>query len=100
MARTKVSHRKLPLPPHLAIKGKENRGLQLRHILRDLALKHRTQEPQVFYPIRDLSRHFRVPLSTVARVYDELEAEGILVRGWGFKALLQGTCSGTPLRRL
>lgn len=61
MARRKISHRTPPLPARLAIKGKENRGLQLLHILRDFALKHRKQEPQVFYPIRDLARHSRVP---------------------------------------
>jgi DNA-binding transcriptional regulator YhcF (GntR family) len=59
-----------------------------------VALKNQRPEPQIFYPIRDVARHFRVPPSTVARVYDHLEEEGILVSVRGSKTLLQGLSSG------
>lgn len=97
MARRKISHQTPPLPKGVGFKSKQNKGLQLLHILREHALKYRSREPQAFYPIRDLSRHFKVPVSTVARVYDELEAEGILVSVRGSRTLLQGSSSGRHL---
>ena len=52
-------------------------------LLRGIAIASQREEPQGFYPLREVARHFTVPLSTVSRVYGELEEEGILasVRG-------------------
>jgi hypothetical protein len=97
MARPKLTHRAPPLPPKAACKLGENKAERLLDILRGVALTHQRAEPQVFYPIRDVARHFRAPLSTVARIYNQLEDEGILVGIRGSKTLLQGTSSGRHL---
>lgn len=97
MVRRKPIQRVPALPSVKGLKLGENKGLQLLEILRGIALKNQRPEPQVFYPIRDVARHFRVPLSTVVRVYDQLEQEGILVSIRGSKTLVQGLTSGRHL---
>src|SRR5262245_31068768 len=59
-----------PLPTRLTLKAKERKGTQLLEILRGIAIANQHEGPQVFYPIREIARHFTVPLSTVSRVYD------------------------------
>jgi hypothetical protein len=86
-----------PLPARLTFKAKEHKGAQLLEILRGIAIANQHEESQVFYPIREVARHFAVPLSTVSRVYDALEAEGILVSVRGSKTLLQGLSGGRHL---
>lgn len=97
MARKKLAHRAPTLPGKAVLKGAVNKPARLLEVLRNVALENQRKEPQVFYPIRDVARHFRVPLSTVARVYDQLEQEGILVSVRGSKTLLQGLSSGRHL---
>jgi len=72
------------------LKAGTNPGLRLLEILRGIALKNQRPEVEIFYPIRHVARHFHVPASTVARIYDQLEQEGILVSVRGSKTLLQG----------
>src|SRR5438094_10502964 len=60
-------------------------------------MANQQEEPQVFYPIREVARHLRVPVSTVSRVYDALEEEGILVSVRASKTLLQGLSGGRHL---
>ena len=52
------------------------------------------EEPQVFHPVRTVAKHFDVPVSLTARVYEQLENEGLLTRIRGSKTLLQGRSSG------
>jgi DNA-binding Lrp family transcriptional regulator len=49
----------------------------LLEILRDIAIANQQEEPQVFYPIREVASHLGVPVSTVSRIYNALEEEGI-----------------------
>ena len=97
MARPKIAHRVPALPARASLKPGQPKVARLLEILREIALKNQRPEPQVFYPIRDVARHFRVPASTVARIYDQLEDEGILVGVRGSKTLLQGSSSGRHL---
>src|SRR5882757_3509707 len=80
--RKKMARRLSPLPGRVIFEAK-NKGAQLLEILRGIAIENQQEEPQVFYPIREVARHLDVPVSTVSRVYDALEEEGILlsVRG-------------------
>ena len=57
---------------------------------RDVALKNQTEQPRVFYAVRDVAKSYRLPLSTVARAYRRLEHEGLLTRVRGSRTLLQG----------
>src|ERR1051325_6967529 len=97
MARRKLVHRVPALPAHTGFKTGGSKASRLLELLREISLKNQRAEPQVFYPIRDVARHFHVPVSLVARVYDQLEDEGILVSVRGSKTLLQGLSSGRHL---
>ena len=97
MARKKIVRGLPPLPSRLTLKRKEHKGAQLLEILRGIALANQQDEPQVFYPIREVARHLDVPVSTVSRIYDALEEEGILVSVRGSKTLLQGFSGGRHL---
>ncbi|MGH7984372.1 MAG: hypothetical protein ACREFF_14700 [Candidatus Udaeobacter sp.] len=97
MARKKIVRRLPPFSSRLTLKAKEHKGAQLLEILRRIAIANRQEEPQVFYPIREVARRFAVPVSTVSRVYGELEEEGILISVRGSKTLLQGLSGGRQL---
>ena len=97
MARRKLKKRVPALPAKTTMQLGRGKAEKLLQILREVALKNRSAGPQVFYPIRDVARHFGVPFSTVARVYNRLEEEGILVSVRGSKTLLQGSSSGRHL---
>ena len=73
MARKKIARGLPPFPSRLTFKAKKHKGAELLEILRDIAMANQQEEPQVFYPIREVARHLRVPVSTVSRVYDALE---------------------------
>ncbi len=57
--------------------------------LRRLADRCRGDKSLPFYPVREVTEHFGVPLSLVARVYKELEAEGLLLRVRSTGTMLQ-----------
>src|SRR6266853_4463358 len=98
MARKKIARGLSPLPSRLTFKAKKkHKGAQLLETLRDIAIANQQEEPQVFYPIREVARHLCVPLSTVSRIYNALEEEGILVSVRGSKTLLQGLSGGRHL---
>lgn len=63
---------------------------QLLEVLRRVGRTHQRDEAQPFYPVREIAQRFRVPLSTVARVYAQLEKECLLSRIRGSKTMLQG----------
>ena len=97
MARKKIMQDLPPLSAKLTLKAKEHKGAQLLEILRGIAIANQQENPQVFYPIREVARRFAVPISTVSRVYGALEEEGILVSVRGSKTLLQGLNGGRHL---
>ena len=95
--RKKMARRLPPLPASVTFKAKKHKGAELLEILRGIAIENQQEEPQVFYPIREVARHLGVPVSTVSRVYDALAEEGILVSVRGSKTLLQGLSGGRHL---
>ena len=64
MARKKIARGLPPLSSRLTFKAKKHKGAQLLEILRDIAIANQQEEPQVFYPIREVARHLGVPVST------------------------------------
>ena len=95
MARRKLERPRRPLPTKRLADIKD--AAKLLDIIRGIALKNRGQKTQVFYPIRDVARHFGVPISTVGRIYKQLEGEGVLASVRGSKTLLQGLSFGRQL---
>ena len=94
MARKKLVRRLPPLPAGPTFKAKDHKSARILEILRGIAVKNQTEEPQTFYSVRQVARRFRVPISTIARTYSELEDEGILTSVRGSKTLLQGLSAG------
>lgn len=90
MPRKNIARGLPSLPSRLTFKAKKHKGAQLLEILRGIAIANQQEEAQVFYPIREVAHHLCVPASTVSRVYDALEEEGILISVRGSKTLLQG----------
>ena len=97
MARKKIVRRMPPLPKGPALRAKEHKAERLLEILRGIAVTNQREEPQPFYPLRDVASQFQVPVSTVARVYGQLEDEGILSSVRGSKTILQGLSSARHL---
>lgn len=97
MSRKKFVHRLPQLPGRPVFKPKDHKTARLLEIMRGIAINNQTEEAQLFYPLRDVARHFHVTLSTIGRIYDQLEEEGILVSVRGSKTLLQGLSSGRHL---
>src|SRR5438128_848714 len=97
MARKKITRRLPPLPKGPIIRAKEHKAERLLEILRGIAVNNQRDDPQTFYPLRDVASRFQVPISTVARVYGQLEDEGILSSIRGSKTILQGLSSARHL---
>lgn len=91
MARKKVSRTLSPLPSRRRLDRIEHKTDGLAQILHAVALKNQRQQPRAFHSMREVSAHFKVPFSTVSRVYHRLEREGLLTRVRGAKTLLQGS---------
>lgn len=91
MARKKVPRTLSSLPARTRLDRIEHKTEGLAEILRGVALKNQREQPRAFYSMREVSTHFGVPFSTVSRVYDRLEREGLLTRVRGAKTLLQGS---------
>ena len=79
-----------PLPKGPALRAKDHKAERLLEILRGIAVANQQDISQPFYTIRDVASRFQVPISTVARVYGQLEDEGILTSIRGSKTILQG----------
>jgi IclR helix-turn-helix domain len=90
MARKKVSRTLALLPSRRALEKAHHKTETLTAILRDVAVKNQHEQPRAFHSVREVAAHFRVPVSTVSRVYRTLEQEGLLSRVRGSKTLLQG----------
>lgn len=97
MARKRSVRRLPPLPSRIGLKKRDHKIGRLLEILRAIAVSNQRNEPQLFYSVRDITRHFDVPVSTVARVYGQLEDEGLLASVRGSKTLLQGLSLGRQL---
>jgi hypothetical protein len=59
-------------------------------LLRDAAMKLRSENPQPFYSMREVSRFFEAPLAAIYIVYKVLEREGILNRIRSSRTVLAG----------
>jgi transposase len=90
MARKKVPRSLAPLPSRRAVERAHHKTEAVMELLRDVAVKNQLEQPRAFYSIRQVAAHFRVPSSTVSRVYQRLEQEGLLSRVRGSKTILQG----------
>jgi hypothetical protein len=97
MAGKKVT-RALAPPSRRALERAHHKTKALVGILRDVAVKNQQEQPSAFHSVRDVATHFRVPVSTVSRVYRTLEQEGLLSRVRGSKTLLQGLHFGRQLK--
>ena len=98
MARKKVSRALPELSRRAELQRATNKTERLIEILRKVALKNQQEQPRAFYSVRDVAKAYRVPLSTVARVYQQLEQEGLLTLVRGSKTLLQGLTSDRQLK--
>jgi hypothetical protein len=58
-------------------------------LLRRTAIEHRQSTSRPFYSIRTVARHFHLPSTTVARMYDRLKIEGLLGSIWGSKTIIE-----------
>lgn len=90
MARKKVSRALAPLPSRRALEKAHHKTETLTAIMRDVAVRNQQEQPRAFHSVRDVATHFKVPVSTVSRVYRHLEQEGLVSRVRGSKTLLQG----------
>jgi hypothetical protein len=90
MARKKVTRALAPLPSRRALDKAHHKTEALTEILRDVAVKNQQEQPRTFHAVRDVATHFKVPVSTVSKVYRHLEQEGLISRVRGSKTLLQG----------
>lgn len=90
MARKKVPRSLAALPSRRAVERAPHKTEALMETLRDVTVKNQLDQPRAFYSIRQVAAHFRVPFSTVSRVYRRLEQEGLLSRVRGSKTILQG----------
>src|ERR1700756_5951924 len=97
MARKKIVRRMPPLPKSAALRATDHKADRLLEILRGIAVTNQRDEPQPFYPLREVASRFQVPVSTVARGYGQLEEEGILTSVRGSKTVLQGLSSARHL---
>ena len=92
MSRKRVSRDLGPLP-------RPSRGSDsVPKILRSLALKNQREQARVFYSLREVAQRFRMPVSSVSKIYRELEREGLLSRVRGSKTILNGRRYNRRLR--
>jgi hypothetical protein len=97
MAQIRVSRDLGPLPQRSALKGPHDTVDGLRQTLRSLAVKNQREQSRVFYSLREVAKQFKVSVSTVAKIYHDLEQEGLLSRVRGSKTVLNGLRSNRRL---
>ena len=90
MSRTRISRDLGPLPSFKGLKSAQDKTGSLLQVLRSLALKNQREQPRVFYSLREVAKKFKVPVSTVAKAYRDLEQEGFLSRMRSSKTVLNG----------
>ena len=89
MARSRISP-DLGRIPHGSALSSEHKTEDLRELLKSLAIKNQREQPRIFYSLREVATRFKVPVSTVAKMYREMEQEGLLSRVRGSKTVLNG----------
>ncbi len=89
MARTRVSRDLGPLPARSALRT-AYKSKTVRQILHSLAIKNQTEQSRIFYSLREVAARFKVPVSAVAKIYRDMESEGLLSRVRGSKTILNG----------
>jgi len=90
MSRSRISPDLGRLPRVSVLKDAEHKVDNLRQLLRSLAIKNQREQPRIFYSLREVATRFKVPVSTVAKLYREMEQEGLLSRVRGSKTVLNG----------
>lgn len=90
MPRTKVSRDLSPLPLRPAPTTAHQKTDGLLQVIRSLAKKNQRNQSRVFYSVREIAKRFKVPVSTVAKVYRDMEQDGLLSRVRGSKTILNG----------
>ena len=90
MARSRISPDLGRIPHGYRLKESEHKTEDLRELLRSLAIKNQREQPRVFYSLREVATRFKMPVSTVAKIYREMEQEGLLSRVRGSKTVLNG----------
>jgi hypothetical protein len=88
MPRTKVFRDLEPLRRDDATRAVHAGTKSFPQVLRNLALKNQREQPRVFYSLREIAKRFNVSISTVAKVYRDMEHEGLLSRVRGSKTIL------------
>ncbi len=53
-------------------------------------MKNQREQPRIFYSLREVAKRFRVPVSTVAKIYRDMEQDGLLSRVRGSRTVLNG----------
>jgi hypothetical protein len=90
MTQARMSHDLGSLPGGSALKSTRNKTNAVRQILRSVAIKNQREQPRVFYSLREVGHRYKLPVSTVARIYRDLEQEGLLSRMRSSKTILNG----------
>jgi hypothetical protein len=71
----RINHVRLPSRLSLA----KRRNIALLSLLRAIARRSRARKLQQFHSIREVASHFRVSPTAVARIFDQLKREGLLM---------------------
>lgn len=82
--------RNLPDLKTVRLRDGDHKEQHVFESLRAAALHHRNRHAQPFYAVREVSRAFAIPISSVSRVYGRLEREGLVTRIRGSHTLLRG----------
>lgn len=90
MPRSRISPDLGRLPHVPVLKDPAQKIENLRQLLRSLAIKNQREQPRIFYSLREVAIRFKIPVSSVAKIYREMEQEGILSRVRGSKTVLNG----------
>jgi hypothetical protein len=90
MSQPRVSPDLGPLPRGLWFRAGHRRRHTLVRTLRSLVMKNQREHPRVFYSLREVAMRFKMPVSTVAKIYHDLEQEGLLSRVRSSKTILNG----------
>ena|SRR5947209_3371737 len=88
----KTSHGLIPiseLSSRYCSPARRNPGAFVFETLKNAASAAQNGEPQPFYSIRSVSKHFNMPQTGVTRIFDRLKAEGLITTAWGFRTILQ-----------
>jgi DNA-binding transcriptional regulator YhcF (GntR family) len=90
MARFSTPRSLPPLPKKLPAGTSGPKSEAVQQLLKTIALQNQQDQPRTFYSVRQVANNFRLPLSSVARIYKQLEREGLLSTVRGSKTTLAG----------